>query len=106
METINAHVLDDNWKITNTIVVKSLDFPGLRLVDASIGGNSGDRIVNGAVVPKQAPEPTAAEHNAPILAALEALDAKSIRPLREGDTARVASLEQQAAALRLTLRKD
>jgi hypothetical protein len=45
-------------------------------------------------------------HNAPILAALDALDAKSIRPLREGDAVRVAALEQQAAELRAQLRKD
>lgn len=44
-------------------------------------------------------------HNAPILAMLEAIDAKSIRPLREGDTARVAMYEAEAAALRNQLRK-
>ena len=43
--------------------------------------------------------------NAPILAQLEALDAKSVRPLREGDSIRVAQLEQQAAELRAQLRK-
>lgn len=45
-------------------------------------------------------------HNAPILAELARIDAKSIRPLREGDTARVADLEAQAAALRAQLRKE
>lgn len=44
-------------------------------------------------------------HNAPILAMLAAIDAKSIRPLREGDTARVAMYEAEAAALRSQLRK-
>lgn len=46
------------------------------------------------------------QFNAPILAALASIDAKSIRALREGDAARIASLESQAAALRLQLRKD
>lgn len=44
-------------------------------------------------------------HNAPILAMLAAIDAKSIRPLREGDAARVAMYEAEAAALRSQLRK-
>ena len=53
------------------------------------------------------PVPMSAErHNMPILAALDAIDGKSIRALREGDAARIASLESQAAALRLQLRKD
>ena len=45
------------------------------------------------------------QHNAPILAALAAIDAKSIRALREGDAARIASLAAEAIALRLQLRK-
>jgi len=49
--------------------------------------------------------PSKNQINAPILAQLEALDAKSIRPLREGDSVRVTALEQQAAALRLQLIK-
>jgi len=44
--------------------------------------------------------------NAPILAQLEVIDAKSIRPLREGDIVRVAALEARAAALRAQLRKS
>lgn len=40
------------------------------------------------------------EWNAAILAALEAIDAKSIRALRECDDARIAELERQAASLR------
>lgn len=100
---MRAHIVDADGNILNTVMVDHLE-PGMR--DASIGGGPGDRIVNGAVVPKSVPVQSAAEHNAPILAALEGLDAKSIRPLREGDAARVTALEQQAAALRLTLRKD
>jgi hypothetical protein len=37
---------------------------------------------------------------------MAALDAKSIRPLREGDAARIAAIESQMAALRSQLRKD
>lgn len=48
---MNAHQLDADGVIINTIVVEALDaLPNL--VDASIGGSIGDRIVNGAVVPK------------------------------------------------------
>jgi len=43
--------------------------------------------------------------NAPILAALSEIDRKSIRALREGNTVRIAELEQQAAALRNQLKK-
>lgn len=43
--------------------------------------------------------------NAPIFDALDALDLKSIRAIREGDSVRVAALEAQAAALRATLAK-
>lgn len=50
--------------------------------------------------------PSATEINAPILAALEAIDAKSVRPLREGDAVRVAALETEAEALRARLVKD
>ena len=38
-----------------------------------------------------------------IMLELSAIDARSIRPLREGDAARVAQLESQAAALRVEL---
>jgi hypothetical protein len=49
---MRAHLLDANGVITNTIVIDSLDlFPDWHLVDASIGGQIGDSIVNGIVVP-------------------------------------------------------
>ncbi len=51
------------------------------------------------------PTISVAEHNAPILAALAAIDTKTIRPLREGDTDRIAMLDAEAAALRAQLRK-
>lgn len=53
------------------------------------------------------PPPTAeqvkATRTAEIKAALTGLDAKSIRPLRDGDAARLADLEAQAEALRKEL---
>ena len=52
--------------------------------------------------------PTQAEINsqrkAEILAALNTVDAKSIRPIREGDTMRLADLDKQAQVLREELK--
>lgn len=46
---MRAHILDKDGVIANTIIVTSLDFlPGL--VDAAIGGQIGDKIVNGQVI--------------------------------------------------------
>lgn len=44
------------------------------------------------------------DRTAEIKAELQAIDAKSIRPIRDGDAARIAGLEAQAAALREELR--
>ena len=53
------------------------------------------------------PVPVSMEvYNAPLLAELERIDLKSIRALREGDAARIADFEAQAAALRVQLRKE
>ena len=52
-----------------------------------------------------APALEAAQFNATILAQLEEIDAKTIRPLRDGEADRVAELRAQAAALRTQLRK-
>ena len=50
---MNAHQLDANGVILNTIVVDSLDtFPDL--IDAAIGGQIGDSVVNGVLVPRVA----------------------------------------------------
>lgn len=94
--------LIDGTRVKNIIVVDSLSFmPGL--VDDSQGLAQIDGGWDGQSF-SAAPVDVAA-HNAPILTALEVIDAKSIRPLREGDTARVTALEVQAAALRLQLKK-
>lgn len=49
------------------------------------------------------PEEIAAARKAEILGLLAQIDAKSIRPLREGDTDRVTALEAQAVPLRAEL---
>ena len=54
---------------------------------------------------RRAAGPNASAINAPILAALEAIDLKTIRPLREGDSVRVAALAADAAVLRAQLVK-
>jgi hypothetical protein len=100
---MRAHVLNDAGLILNTIEIAALAHG---MVDASIGGQIGDSIVDGAVVPKQIPALTNAEHNAPILLELQQIDAKSIRALREGNQERITALESQAVALRSQLRKD
>lgn len=50
------------------------------------------------------------EYNAPVLVALQAIDAKTPRAVREalisGDTTRVQALEAEAEQFRLQLRKD
>lgn len=55
---------------------------------------------------RRAAGPSAAEHNAPILKALEQIDLRTIRALREGDQVRIAALDAEAAQLRSQLRKD
>lgn len=53
--------------------------------------------------PPPTPEQVKAIRRAEIKAELTLIDAKSTRPLREGDTARIAALEAQAALLRSEL---
>lgn len=45
-------------------------------------------------------------HNEAIIAALDEIDQKSIRPLRDGETERITLLRTQAAALRAQLIKE
>lgn len=101
--SIRAHIVAEDGEILNTVMVERLD-PGM--CDASIGGGRGDRIVDGAVVRKAPPPISIEDHNEPILAKLAALDAASIRPLREGDKMALDEIERQAAELRQQLRKD
>lgn len=61
LHKMDAHQLDADGVILNTIVVDSLGvIPNL--IDASIGGQIGDKIVSGGVVPKPAQMPTVAEY--------------------------------------------
>lgn len=100
---MRAHMLDAYGVILNTVMVAALS-DGMADADL-VGGSIGDRVVDYVAIPAPAPPISDAIHNAAILAQLEAIDAKSIRPLREGDSARVTALEVQAAALRLQLKK-
>jgi hypothetical protein len=51
---MNAHQLDANGIIINTIVVEALDvLPNL--VSADIGGSIGDSVIDGALIPRTAP---------------------------------------------------
>lgn len=61
--------------------------------------------VDGALVQCISLPVTAEEENAPIFLALDLIDRKSIRALREGNSARLIELESQAAALRERLKK-
>lgn len=67
---MNAHQLDAQGVILNTIVVSSLDvFPGL--VDAAVGGSVGDSIINKTLVRKPPVAPTVAEYTSAIQAMLD-----------------------------------
>lgn len=46
---MRAHLLDDEGYIINTVLVPDLDFCP-NLVDAAIGGQIGDRILDGELV--------------------------------------------------------
>ncbi len=104
---MNAHQLDADGVIINTIVVDSLDvFPNL--VDASIGGRRGDCVVDGMLIPRTL---TADEINAPALSAITALESTvTPRRIREAVTTDagktwMASIDAQIAALRGSLVK-
>ena len=54
---MEAFVIDEHGCVVNKIVVDSLTmFPGMRLVDASQGGDIGWHIVDGQLVAPDAPE--------------------------------------------------
>lgn len=96
---MRAAQLNENSIVVNFVEVAGFD--GVHFVeplDSVIGS-----IWNGQIFTPPAPDLT--QHNTPILAELAAIDAKSIRALREGDLARIAALEAQAAALRAQLMK-
>lgn len=99
---MRAHVIRDDV-VVDTIEVESLDFmPGL--IDGSVGG-IGWRMVGGKLVEPAPASQSPEEINGPIFAALEGIDRKSIRALREGNQERITSLEEEAATLRARLVK-
>lgn len=102
---MRAHVIV-NGIVVNTIEVESLDFAP-NLIDGSVGA-IGWSFVDGSLIPP-APSQTATERNAQILSALEAIDRKTPRAVREsiqtGDSTRVIALETEAATLRAQLVK-
>lgn len=90
---MRAHVIE-NGKVVNTIEVDSLDFmPGL--IRAEVGGIEW-LLVEGELLPPP-PKPRAREQ---IMADLELIDLKTIRPLREGDQERIAEFDAMALLLR------
>lgn len=59
---MRAHQLDADGVILNTILVDSIDvIPGL--VNAEIGGGIGDRIVDGAVIPRPTVPPSVKDYS-------------------------------------------
>lgn len=53
---MNAHQLNENGLIINTIVVNDLSFLP-NLIDASIGGGIGDSVIDGVLIPAPPPPP-------------------------------------------------
>lgn len=86
-------------------------FPDAICCDATLGGSIGDAYddVAETIIPTPKPEPTPAQRNAMILTALEVIDRKTPRAVREalqsGDSSRVIALEEEAAFLRVQLVK-
>ena len=60
---------------------------------------------NKSVIEVYVPEPTIAEKKNAIIKQMNALDRKSIRPLRKGETERVAEIEEEIETLRTQLAK-
>lgn len=94
---MNAHQLDDNGVILNTIVVDDLDvIPNL--VDASIGGSIGDSIIGGTVVPKPVSAPSRDDLKAARQAQVDAIAVTVNGKVFDGDE---TSQERMARALRV-----
>jgi hypothetical protein len=100
---MRAHIIE-NSKVVNTIEVDSLDFME-GLIDAENGGAIGDTWDGMQFIAPAVPKPTASEINAPIIAALDVIDMKSIRALRDGDQTFLDKYRAESAALRKQLVK-
>lgn len=84
-------------------VYPKIAIDGYRIVEASLPNGFSCheyQFINDAIVKRYPDPPSKEEYNAPILASLQVIDSKSIRALREGDSQRIAALENQAIILR------
>lgn len=89
---MRAHQLDGNGVILNTIEVESLDFLP-NLIDASNGGQIGDSIVDGVIVPRS----TVTEQKAALLAQIDSLERNSMEN-RGARELHLAEMEREAQA--------
>lgn len=107
---MRTHIIE-NGQIVSTILATVEEaraaFPDAICCDAALGGYIGDAYdeITATIIPALRPELSVEQHNTQILDALEIIDRKSIRALREGNNARIAELESQASELRLQLKK-
>lgn len=111
---MRTHIIENGCVISTimaTLDEASEAFPDAIVRDAAQGGSIGDSYdeATDTIISAPQPEPTPGQRNAPILAALEAIDRKTPRAVREsiqtGDTSRVIALEAEAASLRAQLVK-
>jgi hypothetical protein len=106
---MRTHIIE-NGVVTNTIAATVEDaqtaFPSAICIEATYGG-IGWAYANGELVTPAPVSRGIDEINAPILAALAVIDAKTPRAVREafvtGDNSRVIALENSAAELRAQL---
>lgn len=81
-----------------------IDFPSTLEGEIYLGGDSIEGWSTKAnLTPEQEIQQSNLVHNNSIYEQLEALDLKSVRPLREGNALRVAELEAEAELLRTKL---
>lgn len=99
-----AHQLDADGVIVTTLEVDSLDILA-NLVEATMGGGRGDKVVKGKLVPQGPKVISDEENDADVMAQLLKIDLASIRPLRENDKAMLATLTAQAVDLRSKLKR-
>lgn len=104
---MKTHIIE-NGLVTNTISASVEEaqaaFPNAICIDAD-HGHIGWSYINGHLTPPKSEQVSNEQFNASILSALEVIDRKSIRALREGNSVRIAELESQASELRLQLKK-
>lgn len=81
---MQAHILNADGVILRTVIVPSLDFmPGL--IDASIGGHPGDRMLNGAIIIEPQKGPSREQLKAQRQAAVDAITVTVNGKVFDGD---------------------